>query len=217
MNDNETLEIVKVQGVEQYSAEIVKAGNWDEKVRIAEEMIEGGLVPSSFNGEAGAVISAVEMGVEVGLGPWASLNNIIVISGKATLTLNAMLAIARSRGVLIKIIRDFEDIIKENEDGKKIVANRVTSVEITRGEDIYSPSGKLLESRVGVYVFNKYWTEAVSAKLITKENWVKMPRNMLRARAITEALRLYAPDLMLGIYESTEIGDANNITIDLQE
>jgi len=41
---------------------------------------------------------------------------------------------------------------------------------------------------------------------------------MLRARAITEALRLYAPDILLGVYETTEIADNTpNIQIELNE
>jgi len=154
------------------SSAIVQAESWEDRLRIADEMIEGGLVPSSFNGEPGTVISAVEMGLELGLGPWAALNNMVVIEGKVTLTLNGMLALARSKGVLVNITDDYKAI--KDKSGK--VINRVTTVKITRGEDIYSPKGILLDSRVNEYIFSKYLSEARTAGLTDKANWKKMPR-----------------------------------------
>jgi len=201
------------------SPAIMLAPTWEEKLAIASDMIDGGIVPSSFANDPGAVISAVEMGMELGLGAWASLNNIVVIQGKATLTLNAMLSLARSKGVLIKVIKDYElvPIKRKTKEGIKEGADRATTVVITRGEDIHSPSGVLLESRVSDYTYTKYWAEAVKADLTSKDNWQRMPRLMLRARAITEALRLYAADILLGMYESTEIADGlkDGTTIEL--
>jgi len=42
-------------------------------------------------------------------------------------------------------------------------------------------------------------------------------RQMLRARAITEALRLYAPDIMLGLYETIEIAESSDVIIDVEQ
>lgn len=199
--------VIDINKASKVSSSIVTASNWKAKVEIANAMIDGGLVPSSFDSDPGAVISAVEMGLELGLGAWSSLTQIVIIKGKATLTLNAMLSLARSKGVLIKVLHDFELIPIEvkTKEGIKKATDRATTIIITRGEDIYSPSGKLLESRIGEYKYTKYWSEAKKAGLIEKENWIKMPRLMLRARAITEALRLYAADIILGMYESSEI------------
>jgi hypothetical protein len=207
-----------VQSKEAMSASILLVESWDERTIIAEKMLEGNMIPSTFSSPE-SVISVIEMGTELGMGPWASLNNIITIQGKVTLTLNAMLSIARSKGVLINVIKDYEltETTVRTKDGPKKVHDRATTVVITRGEDVYSPSGKLLDSRVSEYTYTKYWQEAVKAELTTKDNWKRMPRQMLRARTITEALRLYAADIILGMYESTEIGDANNVIIDIKE
>lgn len=226
--NNENLAIIKaselesepyqVRKVEEATAAILLTQDWDERAIIAEKMIEGQMIPSSFSTPE-SVISVIEMGTELGLGPWASLNNLITIQGKVTLTLNAMLSIARSKGVLVNVIKDFELIPIEvrTKEGLKKTHDRGSVVVVTRGEDICSPSGKVLESRVGEYTYTKYWQEAVKAELTTKDNWKRMPRQMLRARAITEALRLYAADILLGMYESTEIGDDKGIIIDLKE
>lgn len=206
------------QSKENASAAILLVDSWDERVIVAEKMLEGQMIPSSFSSPE-SVISVIEMGTELGMGPWAALNHIITIQGKVTLTLNAMLSIARSKGVLIKVVKDYEltEVAVRTKEGVKKIQDRTTSVVVTRGEDIYSPSGKLLDSRISEYVYTKFWAEAVKADLASKDNWKKMPRQMLRARTITEALRLYAADIILGMYESTEIGDANNIIIDIKE
>lgn len=206
------------QTTDKHTAAIVSAESWEAKLAIADSMIDGGLVPKSFANEPGAVISAVEMGLELGLGAWASLNNIVVIQGKATLTLNAMLSLARSKGVLINVIKDYElvEIEVRTKEGLRKAHDRGTIIKITRGEDIYSPSGKLLDSRISEYTYTKFWSDAVKAELTDKDNWKRMPRQMLRARAITEALRLYAADIMLGMYESSEIGDNAGIIIDIK-
>ena len=201
----------------KHTSAIVAADTWEAKLAIADSMIDGGLVPKSFANDPGAVISAVEMGLELGLGAWTSLNNIVTIQGKATLTLNAMLSLARSKGVLINITKDYEFVALERKtkEGLKKVNDRATTVVITRGEDIYSPSGKLLDSRISEYTYTKYWQDAVKAELTDKDNWKRMPRQMLRARAITEALRLYAADILLGMYETVEIAENSSVIIDI--
>jgi len=40
---------------------------------------------------------------------------------------------------------------------------------------------------------------------------------MLRTRCITEALRLYAADIFMGTYETSEIMDVEGTTYDLDE
>jgi len=213
----ETVQDAVSISTDKHTSAIVLAESWEAKLAIADSMIDGGLVPKSFANDPGAVISAVEMGLELGLGAWTSLNNIVTIQGKATLTLNAMLSLARSKGVLINIVKDYElvSIERRTKDGIKKGSDRATVVVITRGEDIFSPSGKLLDSRISDYTYTKYWQDAVKAELTEKDNWKRMPRQMLRARAITEALRLYAADILLGMYESTELADAKDVIIDI--
>jgi hypothetical protein len=56
--------------------------------------------------------------------------------------------------------------------------------------------------------------EIKKAGLAERDNYVKRPTTMLRTRCITEALRLYAADIFMGTYETTEMLD---ITADAYE
>lgn len=52
------------------------------------------------------------------------------------------------------------------------------------------------------------WTmkDAERAKLLSKENWSKYPKTMLRWRAIVDAARIVCPDLIGGMYFTDEMG-----------
>ena len=57
------------------------------------------------------------------------------------------------------------------------------------------------------YVENGTATKADGKTL--KDNWKKWPRRMLTARAISEGVRLVAPECCFGVYVAEEIMDAN--------
>jgi hypothetical protein len=47
--------------------------------------------------------------------------------------------------------------------------------------------------------------EAKKLGLTSKDNWIKQPGAMLRARCATKALRMYVPEIAAGIYDPDEI------------
>ncbi len=46
------------------------------------------------------------------------------------------------------------------------------------------------------------------AGFTTKDNWQRMPKNMLRARCMAYAVRALFPEVLLGVYTDSEIIDA---------
>lgn len=60
-------------------------------------------------------------------------------------------------------------------------------------------------------------SDAVAQGLAEKENWKKMPKIMLRTRNLSIGSRLIASDVVMGIYEHSELADANNIPYKVQE
>jgi hypothetical protein len=58
---------------------------------------------------------------------------------------------------------------------------------------------------VKTYKFSKRWSEITKAGLAERDNYKKRPILMLR-RCITEA-RLYAADIFMGTYETSEMID----------
>jgi hypothetical protein len=62
---------------------------------------------------------------------------------------------------------------------------------------------------VKTYKFSKRWSEITKAGLADRDNYKKRPILMLRTRCITEGLRLYAADIFMGTYETSEMIDVS--------
>jgi hypothetical protein len=74
--------------------------NWKELVLFADMMARSKSVPECYRGDPAAVIYAVQLGAELGLGPAQSLQNIANIDGKLAMYGDAPLAIIRRSGLL---------------------------------------------------------------------------------------------------------------------
>lgn len=114
-----------------------------------------------------------------------------IISGKLSMRADAMLAEFRRRGGKIKWL-------KTGEDGLE-----------ARGK--WSYDGNALE--VGFTL-----AEAKRAGLVKAGgNWEKFPDAMLRARAISKAIRMIAPEIVAGCYAPEELGAGGNPESDVIE
>ena len=199
-------EIIMSTGGQQTSNLLATAKTLKAKQEFAEEMIRGGLLPDTLAtiGDLddpedkaraiGAVISVVEFGSEMGINPWIAVQNIHNIQGKPTAGVHIFTGVAQANGIIIDVIEDYQKIYK----GEKLIDIQ-TTVEITRKYD-----------KIGVtkvHRFTKTWSELTKAGLTGRDNYKKRPQTMLRTRAITEALRLYASSYFLGLYETTEMAD----------
>jgi len=142
---------------------------------------EAGIVPSNLTG---AQIQAIILaGRELGLQPFQALRLMSFINGRLVMSVQLQLALARQRvGV---------QIVELTETGESC------SVTLKRGEE-----------RVTCTYTIK---DAERSGLIRNPNWQKYPTQMLRWRAIGDALRIIAPDVVMGLLSPEE---AETITIE---
>ena len=194
------------------------ASSLNEKRLYAVQMIQSGLLPSSLaspidlededtrDKAIGAVIAVVEYGREIGVTPWVSLHGMHVVQGKVVMGIHIFLGMALKNHIIVDVVEDFKSI--KNSEGT--TGNYVTTVEITR-------KYKEFDGMVKTFRFSKRWSEIKKAGLDTKENYKKMPIAMLRTRCITEALRLYAADIYMGTYETSEMLDVTDVSYTVDE
>lgn len=209
MKDNKTGIVANPGQIK--SSLIVTATSLEDKRIYAEEMIRGGLLPETLatpddlldeedrSRAIGAVIATIEYGTEMGINPWTAVQNIHNIKGKPTAGIHIFTGIAQANGIIIDVIEDFAPVT--NKDG--VISNHRTTVEITRKYE-----------KIGIvkkHLFSKTWGELTLAGLTSRDNYKKRPKTMLRTRAITEALRLYAASYFLGLYETGEMADVINM------
>jgi len=200
----------------EWANSIDMARTLDEKKMFAVQMIQSGLLPTSlasrdnlededFRDKAiGAVIAVVEYGRELNITPWVALHGMHVVQGKVVMGIHMYTGLALKNNILINVVKDYARIT--NKEGKLV--DRITEVEITRKHAAFN-------DMVKTYTFTKRWTDITKAELHTKDNYKKMPALMMRTRCIVEALRLYASDIFMGTFETSEMLDVNNRTYEL--
>ena len=150
-------------------------------------LIDSKVLPSNVKTIEQAFAIA-QFGKDLGMKPMQAFHQIYSIQGRLALSSKGLGALLWANGIQYKTIQDFEKITKE--DGK---SDFVTTIEFYRGK---------VTDRASFY-----WSDAVRAGFTTKDNWVKMPRHMLYARALALGAQRIAPDKILGLYTVEEMVD----------
>lgn len=148
---------------------------------------KSGLAPKGLE-RPEAITVAIQMGLEIGLSPMASLQNIAVINGRPSLWGDAMLAVCRNSGVFCE--ETFSEEITGDGD------NRTATCIVRR-----LPNGKPYKSTFSV-------ADARRAGLWGKAGpWTQYPDRMLKMRARGFALRDLFGDFLRGMYSAEEVHD----------
>ncbi|MET0590546.1 MAG: hypothetical protein ABWZ77_05160 [Naasia sp.] len=170
----------------------------------------GNLVPAGFrdgpNANPAKILLAVEYGAMLGLHPMAALAGIHVIDGKPTLSAALMSAQVHRAGHQLRITTSGS----VTGTGNNLGGDFVVTVTLVRRDDPNNP-------------FVVTWTidRAKRAGLWGKGNWSKYPENQMTWRAVSEATRNGAPEVLLGVwYTPDELGatvDEDGDVIDAEE
>jgi hypothetical protein len=103
---------------------------------------------------------------------------------------------ALKNNILVDVTEDYRKMYSASDKTKLVDIQ--TTVEITRKHAEFG-------GMVKTYKFSKRW-KITKAGLAERDNYKKRPILMLRTRCIT-ALRLYAADIFMGTYETSEMID----------
>jgi hypothetical protein len=150
----------------------------DDAERAARAMSASGFFSDSKS--AAQAVVKILAGSELGFGPFASMTGVSIIQGKPAVGANLMAAALKRTG-------------KYN---YRIVTLTDDGCELAFFED---------KQEVGRSSFLKQ--DAINAGLMSKDNWKKYPRNMFFARALSNGVRWYAPDIYNGavVYTPDEL------------
>ena len=194
------------------------ATSLDQKRIFAVQMIQSGLLPATLatpdqlededyrDKAIGAVIAVVEYGRELSITPWVALHGMHVVQGKVVMGIHMYMGLAMKNNIVVDVVEDFVKVYNKD---KKLVDIQ-TTIEITRKFDS-------LNGLIKTFKFTKRWGEIKRAGLDQRDNYVKRKELMLRTRCITEGLRLYAADIFMGTYETSEMIDVSGKAYDVDE
>lgn len=153
--------------------------------RMATAVVKSGLAPRGIN-TAEAALIAIQSGMELGMTPMQSLQNLTVINGKMGITGDAALALVQSSGLM-----------EEYDAHMEGAADQRRAVIVSRRR------GRAAEYRTEFAV-----ADAKKAGLWGKAGpWTQYPDRMLHYRCLGFHLRDYYPEPLKGFKTSEELQD----------
>jgi len=152
---------------------------FDDAERAATAMAGSGFFQDAK--AANQAIVKILAGQELGFGPFASMTGVAIIQGKPAIGANLQAAAVKRTGKYnYRVIEMTTEVCELAffETGQEVGRSRFTM------------------------------EDAKAAGLTNKDNWRKFPRNMLFARAISNGVKWYAPDIFNGatVYTPDELG-----------
>lgn len=175
------------------------AGLW----KMAAIMASSGMMPKNME-KPETVFVVVQMGLEVGLPPMASVQNIANINNRPSIWGDAALGIVRASGKLEKIHEKFDG--KYPEDGFKAICE----VKRVGGEEVIREFSVEDAKIAGLWIRDDAILKAMGnddrrKSMLTP--WYKYPKRMLQMRARSWALRDEFSDVLKGLITREEAGD----------
>jgi hypothetical protein len=162
--------------------ELVPA-NINELQVMSEHLATSDFVPVSMQGKPQDVFSCIAFGMEIGLKPMQSLQNIAVINNRPSIYGDAMIALVMGSNVF--------GSIKETFDDKTMTATCTASRK---------------DGTENTQIFGK--DDALAAGLWNRKGpWTQYPKRMLKFRARGFCLRDTFPDILSGIISTEEAQD----------
>lgn len=166
---------------------IIQADELETIQRTGKLLAASGYFDAKGEGPQAIAMMATKIlaGREMGFGPFASVNGVHIIQGKPTIGANLMAAAVKGSGRY-----DYRVTVMEDD---------CCTIEFYEWVD-------KRKERVGVSGFTM--KDAEKAGVLNNQTWKKFPRNMLFARAMSNGVRWYCPDIFSGnaVYVPEELG-----------
>lgn len=190
------------------SSEIAKLDTFNNVNELKRFAIEMGIP-----GSPESVAQRILRGRELGVGAMASFDNIYILNGRGTLSVHLVNSLLKKAGYEIRTIRDNMYLQK---DGTFMPVKTDNSVD--RCCTIEFAWRSKLTGEVLKEEYTYWWSEAVAAKLTTKATWIAYSKQLLWNRTLVFGARRVAAEVLMGMYEYSEIADmeGKDYTIDEQ-
>lgn len=173
----------------------------EQQLQLAQVIVDSRITPFK---KPEAVVTAMMFANSLSMPATVALQHIHVIDGKATMSHTMIAALLEQAGVVIEWPEDYVRVsLGKNSKGQEVFTNRTTV------KFIYKCP---LRKKIVENTHSTTWQQFVQQELTTKSNWKKMPKQMMRARTLTEGARMYFSKLFMGLgYTTEEIVDANSL------
>jgi len=157
--------------------EKISSSELQVEIEYATLIAKSRAVPDNYRQDPGSVLVLKEWARNHDVDIFTALHNVSYIKGRPVIDASLMRAMAEKAGYKVRISN---------------VSNESVTVTISKnGEEL------------GKEIFTI--EDARRADLTNNQTWKKYPRNMLIARATSNAIRFYAPSVIAGVYTPEEM------------
>lgn len=153
------------------------SANLNNSLQFASMLVQTQMVPAHFK-KPQEVVAAILYGQELGFTPMQALQSVVVIQGKPALDTNAIKALVSQAGGRFETLK---------------WTDQECSLRGIRGE--------------WKEEFTFTMSDATTMGLANKDNWKRMPKQMLYARCVSMLARNMWADVLKGFYGKEEIMD----------
>ncbi len=196
------LERVDLSGAISQVSTLPEVSKWRQMEQMAERLCRSDIVPKPLRDRPANTLLVLLGGHDLGIPPTQAFAKLHVIEGRLTMSAEVMVALILAAGHEIWPDPD-NDATQAIAHCRRSGSDQVVSVQFT-----------LEEAAKIRYRTNQGWKD-----LVSKDNWVNYPADMLWARVVTRAGRRRFPDVLAGVtYTPEELGaitDAQGDVIDL--
>ncbi|MBF6411234.1 prolipoprotein diacylglyceryl transferase [Nocardia farcinica] len=168
----------------------------DTAHKLAEAMVKTDMVPVIYRRKDQDATAAILYGLELGLSPIQSLQNVISVHGKPTVEARTMVALLQAKGYRFKVHENTD--VRTTIQGWSPDGSRDETVTWTIEDAIKAEFVPQIDPATGTYALN------ANGKLKGNMKYLTQPRQMLYAKAAGELCRHLAPDVLLGIAYTRE-------------
>ena len=174
--------------------------------RMAQALCTSTMVPSEYRGQQGLSNSliALEIAARMGLSPLVVMQNMTPIHGKPSWSSSFLIATVNASGRFSPLRFVFDD--KNNPSCCCAVARDKATGEVLEGETISIEMAK----REG------WWSRPDRYGKETSK-WQSMTGQMLRYRAAAFWVKVYCPEISLGLMTQEEVADVQAVVVDALE
>lgn len=139
---------------------------------LADALCDTEMVPAAYRGKPGNAAAAILLGMELGLEPIQSLQNIFVVGGKPAMYARTAVALVKAQGIVVQTVQSSDESVSVSATDPRTGQVETSTWDLGRAE------------RAG-YIGNKKYSSD--------------PQAMLYAKAAMEVCRKIAPDVLMGI------------------
>lgn len=179
---------------------------YDHAIKVAGNLAASGMLPLHFKGKPADVLIALQIARRTGSDPFTVMQSIYIVGGRPGWLATYMIALANRSGFPIrwKVERRAERLKFKREQWHETERGKKVQVEATMPDltvTAYSPGG------------DEDMCAIVDSRMAIDEGWANNPKystlgeQMLRYRAATLLVRLYRPELLLGLPTTDEAED----------